>query len=93
MTRFLLFGLCAVAVCLPGCASLTDILKGMEPIVDAGVQFAANSAGEAVKEQMGNQAGAGEIAALVTTSIVGLMGAVKASAYAWNRKPKDAPTP
>ena len=85
--RFFLLSLCASALLLSGCASLGDILKGMEPIVDAGVQFAANSAGEAVKDQLGGKWGGGEIAAATTTAIIGAAAAIKGALYAWNRKP------
>ena len=86
--RFFLLSLCASALLLSGCASLGDILKGMEPIVDAGVQFAANSAGEAVKEQMGGKWGGPEIAVATTTAIIGVAAAVKGVMLAWNRQPK-----
>lgn len=92
MVRFFLLAMLAGLVCvLPGCVTLADIVKGLEPIMDAGVQLAANSAGQmaqdAVKEQLGDQWSGGEITTAISGIILSAYGALKGATWLNNRNP------
>lgn len=94
MFRYLLLALGLVA--LGGCAFAQDVMRSIEPLLDAGAKMAADSAGmaaeEAIKKHMGGGPvpwSGGEIATATGGIVMTAYGALKAALYAWNRKPKD----
>lgn len=99
MTFRSLLPLLAVAMCVlgAGCAFMQDAMEAFQPVLDAGIKLAADSAGmaaeEALKKHMpppAEGANALEIGAVTSAAIVSLLGLAKGAVYAWNREPKKA---
>jgi hypothetical protein len=86
--RFLV--LAGLAVVLPGCAAVADIVGALEPILDVAVDTAANSAAMSAEKAAREHGGVDPllVGGVASGGIATLWGLAKAAIYAWNRDPK-----